>query len=298
MIAVMDEYHLHYIFITPHHSLILMKNPAIERFIKDYRDYNRSLDVPHPYFQQIEYIKVNSIIIKEVYSRNHERILDCGSGAGHLINGLSAISAGCTALDIEIRRLVEARKKNPEIAGVAGDADFSLPFKTGTFNAVIASELLEHLNEPWKFFFEVARILKPGGVLILTTPNSENLSFKILRRMPKRMAMRLAARTGVDMILHPELTGGETVDKKNPHLHKVEGYKEQELVAMGRKYGLRTVTIRGFGLPVPDRAYQRLPKLFTRVLVNRLEDHIPYPLRHIAIYEKQINTTKTIEVNN
>lgn len=274
-----------------------MKNPAVERFIKDYKDYNRSLNIPHPYFQQIEYIKVNSIIIKEVYSRNHGRILDCGSGSGHLIHGLSAISAGCTALDIEPRRLVETRKKNPDIAGVAGDADCGLPFKSATFDAVIASELLEHLNEPQNFFFDVARILKPGGVLILTTPNSENLSFKFLRRMPKGMAMRLAARAGVDMILHPELAGSGGVDRQNPHLHKVEGYKRRELAALGRQHGFMTVSIKGFGLPVPDKAYSRLPRSLIRFVVHRLEDHVPYPLRHIAIYEKQINTTKTIEAN-
>jgi ubiquinone/menaquinone biosynthesis C-methylase UbiE len=274
-----------------------MKNPAVERFIKDYRDYNRSLNVQHPYFQQIEYIKINSVIIKEVHSRNHERILDCGSGSGHLICGLSAISAGCTALDIEIKRLVETRKKNPDIAGVAGDADCGLPFKSSSFDAVIASELLEHLNEPQNFFFEVARVLKPGGALILTTPNSDNLSFKFLRRMPKGMVMRLAARAGVDMILHPELAEGGGVDRQNPHLHKVEGYNSRELAAMGRKNGFMVASIKGFGLPVPDRAYSRLPRSLVRFLVHRLEDHVPYPLRYIAIYEKQINTTKTIEAN-
>jgi len=274
-----------------------MKNPAIERFTEDYRNFNNSLEVPHPYFQQIEYIKVNSAIINEIHKRDHGRILDCGSGGGHLIHGLSAISSGCTALDIELHRLVETRKKNPAIHGIAANVEAGLPFKSAVFDIVIASELLEHLNEPEEFFFEAARILKPGGALILTTPNSENLSIKILRRMPPGMAARLAARAGVDMILHPELGGGGAVDRNNPHLHKVEGYRGQELVTMGEEHGLRAVVVRGFGIPVPDRAYSRLPRVCVRFTVNRLEDHVPYPLRLMAIYEKQINTKKTIEAN-
>jgi hypothetical protein len=81
-------------------------------------------------------------------------------------------------------------------------------------------------------------------------------------------------------------------------VHKVEGYSAQELVSMGKSHGFSRVSVRAFGLPVPDSFYSTLPRRLTRFVVHRLEDRIPYPLRLMAIYEKQINTTKTIKPTN
>ena len=47
---------------------------------------------------------------------------------------------------------------------------YQLPFPDETFSAVIATELLEHLKEPRQAISEIHRVLKPGGVLLLTVP--------------------------------------------------------------------------------------------------------------------------------
>jgi SAM-dependent methyltransferase len=52
---------------------------------------------------------------------------------------------------------------------VLGDAH-SLPFKDETFDLVIANSVLEHFHEPWNAISEIHRILKKGGVIILSTP--------------------------------------------------------------------------------------------------------------------------------
>lgn len=50
-------------------------------------------------------------------------------------------------------------------------ADLSLiPVKDATADVVLCTETLEHLERPWKFAAEVARVLKPGGTLLLSTP--------------------------------------------------------------------------------------------------------------------------------
>lgn len=264
-----------------------MTDPATKRFTKDYMAFNQSLRIPHPYFQQIEYVKVNSMIIKEVLKHGHERILDVGSGAGHLIHGLSAVSRGCVALDIEAKWLILLRKKNPAIRGIAANGEKGLPFKDAIFDVVIASEVLEHLNHPEKFFEEVTRVLKDGGILIITTPNSDNLTYRILRAMPKGMAHSIAKSYGLDLRLHPGLLGGKRVDSSNPHVHKVEGYTKKELLEMGKLYGLRTNYFKSFGLPMPDKAFSRLPKPLTRFIVIHVEDHFPFALRHLIVYKNK-----------
>src|SRR5438105_3348465 len=55
-----------------------------------------------------------------------------------------------------------------EAVDVVGDAH-ALPFKDGTFERVLCTEVLEHLHTPQKAIDEMHRVLSPGGKLILTT---------------------------------------------------------------------------------------------------------------------------------
>jgi hypothetical protein len=56
---------------------------------------------------------------------------------------------------------------------------------------------------------------------------------------------------------------------------------------MGEEQGLRTVFCKSFGLPMPDSAYSHLSKTMTRLIVNKVEDHIPFALRHFIVYENK-----------
>ena len=74
-----------------------------------------------------------------------------GAGYGHFF-------PNHTTLDID-----PARK--PDLVGDI----YHLPFPDGSFPVVVMIEVLEHLQEPARALEEVARVLKPGGKLILTT---------------------------------------------------------------------------------------------------------------------------------
>jgi len=55
-------------------------------------------------------------------------------------------------------------------ADVACDANRPLPFRDAVFDTVLATDLLEHIYHPAHLVTEMARILKPGGFLIINTP--------------------------------------------------------------------------------------------------------------------------------
>lgn len=70
-----------------------------------------------------------------------------------------------------------------------------LPFLAGSFNLVTMNMVVEHLADPAKVFQEIARVLKPGGIVIFVTPNRASYYVRLadLARaiIPRRIAFKL-----------------------------------------------------------------------------------------------------------
>jgi 2-polyprenyl-3-methyl-5-hydroxy-6-metoxy-1,4-benzoquinol methylase len=95
------------------------------------------------------------------------RILDapCGASAA-LTRALGARSYDAIGADLDE---IAAQHLGPAFARVNLDATF--PWPDHSFDAVISTEGIEHLENHFAFLREMHRVLKPGGLLILTTPN-------------------------------------------------------------------------------------------------------------------------------
>lgn len=98
-------------------------------------------------------------------------ILDLGCGAGPGLRYLAQRGRPAVGLDGSMYGLLEARRLTPVRGLIRGDLAQGLPFQSGRFVLVLASELIEHLRDGPGFLRECRRILQPGGVLLLTTPN-------------------------------------------------------------------------------------------------------------------------------
>lgn len=102
-----------------------------------------------------------------------DRVLDAGCGRGFFLKYVSEL-APCilTGVDLEFEHLQIAYDRvGGRGVGVARSLIGALPFPDGTFDKIIFSEVLEHLDDDVGGLIEVKRVLKPGGTLFLTVPN-------------------------------------------------------------------------------------------------------------------------------
>jgi len=100
------------------------------------------------------------------------KVLDIACGTGYGAQILLAVGAGrVTSVDLSFSA-VQFGVQSYDIVGVVSDAH-RLPFKDGAFDRVVSLETLEHLATPEIFIGEVARVLRPFGVLALSTPNGD-----------------------------------------------------------------------------------------------------------------------------
>ncbi|PYQ53355.1 MAG: hypothetical protein DMF78_09160 [Acidobacteria bacterium] len=103
------------------------------------------------------------------------RVLDAGCGRSLFTEIRPAWPFRIVAADVDHDLLASRRAEFREIDWVVAGAH-PLPFRGATFDGVFAGELIEHLAEPAAGVAEFARVLRPGGTLILTTPNRRRLA--------------------------------------------------------------------------------------------------------------------------
>ncbi len=108
-------------------------------------------------------------ILAELREDGFEDLLDVGCGTGPMIELLASELPGrhYTGLDLTPRMIEVANAKGIEGARfVVGDAE-NLPFDDVSFDAVICANSFHHYPNPQAFFDGVARVLRPGGKLVL-----------------------------------------------------------------------------------------------------------------------------------
>jgi 2-polyprenyl-3-methyl-5-hydroxy-6-metoxy-1,4-benzoquinol methylase len=107
------------------------------------------------------------------------RVLDVGCGNGDLMGRLNALGWSATGVDPDPLAVTEARRRGLDAkVGTVADQNYA----DGHFDAVVSSHVIEHMDQPRQFLRECSRILKPGGTLIVVTPNGKSLCRRVFGR--------------------------------------------------------------------------------------------------------------------
>jgi 2-polyprenyl-3-methyl-5-hydroxy-6-metoxy-1,4-benzoquinol methylase len=100
-------------------------------------------------------------------------ILDYGAGKGNLTRRLAATGHFAKIAGADL--MPRPRNLPDGIDWLEQDLNESAPLPAASYDVVVAAEVIEHLENPRSMVRDIFRILRPGGRIILTTPNNESL---------------------------------------------------------------------------------------------------------------------------
>ena len=122
---------------------------------------------------------MNTIKYKKLNLESDQLLLDMGCGEGrHSIGALLETSANVIGLDLSFKDLsiANSRLNDFDLSSLDTFCTFgvgninSIPLESASLDAVMCSEVLEHVDSPEESIQELIRVLKPGGVMALSVP--------------------------------------------------------------------------------------------------------------------------------
>lgn len=121
----------------------------------------------------ILYSKYGKISCENIFEflkdKEYKKLLDIGCGTGYLIDMLSKeYEAEFTGLDLSPEMIKQANSKNIKNAKFVEGRSDAIPFDDNTFNIVTCSQSFHHYPDTDKAMQEAKRVLKPGGLYILS----------------------------------------------------------------------------------------------------------------------------------
>jgi SAM-dependent methyltransferase len=187
-----------------------------------------------------------SAVEKAISDTPNAVVLDAGCGSRATLVERFAPTATVYGVDLDCED-----RGNIRCADLA-----ALPFPDAMFDIVYSRSVWEHLTEPGRVMTEIRRVLKPGGVLILITPNKYDYTSIVARFTPQWFHRWAARRAGLSYDMFPvqyrcntpkwfrRLSGWEKVEVRGLRHHPVNLQFSRILYRMGVLYDWLIATLR------------------------------------------------------
>jgi 2-polyprenyl-3-methyl-5-hydroxy-6-metoxy-1,4-benzoquinol methylase len=106
------------------------------------------------------------------------RLLDIGCGDGKTLSSMQALGWQVEGVDFDPQAVEHARRRGLDVhVGTLMEQRYA----DNSFDAIIMSHLIEHVHKPLDILVDAHRILKPGGRLVIITPNASSLGHRLFR---------------------------------------------------------------------------------------------------------------------
>lgn len=110
-------------------------------------------------------------------------LLDAGCGSDI---PLTRMYKDRVSMAIGVDRFPPAKQPGGRVRVINGDLE-RLPLRSGTVDTILSRSVIEHARDPAQMFTEFARVLRPGGKMVFTTPNKYYYSCVIASLIPDRL---------------------------------------------------------------------------------------------------------------
>ena len=166
------------------------------------------------------------------YLRAGARVVDVGAGEGYFSKMVGdRVQAELGQAPANVLAACDLFPEFFRYAGVECDPinpDGSLPYADASFDVVCSLEVIEHIKDQFAFMRELCRIVKPGGIAIVSTPNVLNLNSRVRY-----------LHSGFTVLFDPLLMSSDDPRHTSGHINPVPYYY---LAYQMRRAGFRSVT--------------------------------------------------------
>lgn len=181
-----------------------MNKPRQKQLVEDHFS-KVAASWPARYANDVSFQNYNFIVrrkhVLQLFDKEQGRYLDAGCGAGDFIPALLARGGDVFAVDVTAHMISQAEARfcscdSTERIHLSRADVTNLDFPESYFDAIVAVGLIEYLSADEPILEELYRVLKPGGILILTVPNlaSPFMAFDTLVSHGKRLLQRALAK--------------------------------------------------------------------------------------------------------
>ena len=149
-------------------------------------DWDDKHVVPQVVFPDLEFFfdRLSEATLDAVNPRNGERVLDVGCGRANDAMDLARRGGSCLGLEPSETMICHAKreiaKDGTGVALLRGIGE-DMPLKSHSFDKVVCKGALDHFPTPERAVKEMARVVKPGGTVIITVANLDCLGFRLGR---------------------------------------------------------------------------------------------------------------------
>ena len=149
-------------------------------------DWHDDHVVPPFMFPDLQFFfdRLSEATFDAVNPRNGERVLDVGCGRANDAMDLARRGGTCLGLEPSETMIYHAKRdiaKNGNGVALLRGIGEDMPLKTHSVDKVVCKGALDHFPTPEKAIMEMARVVKPGGAVIITVANLDCLGFRLGR---------------------------------------------------------------------------------------------------------------------
>lgn len=214
------------------------------KFLTSYHIFKERIDYSSQDDNIVASMSKYMYLVAHRMTRLNATILDIGCGYGwgtHLLSSKGRV----IGVDIDRKTISEAKKRfrdNKNIQFMCTDATH-LPLQSNSLDTVVEIENIEHIREWWKCLQNIRRMLKKGGLLVISSPNRDYFW--------KRLKTRL----------------GYPVAPNPYHVHE---FCEDELVSLLKNMGFRIIFRKKLllCLPIPVLRIIKKSRLLTDFIIR------------------------------